>query len=485
MDLRERAISGVKWSGFASGSQQILQVIVTIILARLLAPEDFGILTMALVFTGLIMVFNDFGTGSAVIQNQNMTDDDLSSIFWFNVLIGIIATLLTIAISPLIAAFYEKDILAPLLSLMAFSFLFTSLSVVQRSLLMKQMDFKRVSIVEITSAALSGAVAITLAYKGFGVWSLVWQGLVATITTTFLLWVITRWRPRLKFYKGSVRSVMGFSLNLLGFSVVNYFSRNVDYLLIGKFLGADQLGYYALAYRLMLYPLQNISNVVTRVLFPAFSIIQHDNENFRDAYLKSTRYIAFITFPMMFGLFAVANEFVLTLFGTKWEPTIFLVKVLCFVGMWQSIGSTVRQIYMAKGRTDWMFRWGMLEALLVTIAIIIGLQWEIKGVVISYAIITTVLVYPLFLIPFKLIDLKIKTFIYNFKHEFLASVIMFIVLFTSIVMQHYFFVNSITILATNVVLGVAVYLMITRIINKETYREIQSMVWNKKGNHLL
>lgn len=484
MTLKEHVIKGVKWSGLARGSQQILQFVMSVILARLLMPEDFGVLAMAVVFTGLISIFNEFGIGSAIIQKQNLSDDDLSSIFWFNIFIGLIATLITIAISPLIAAFYNRDILIPILSLLALGFLFNSFYTIQRSLLTKEMKFEKIAMVEIASTAIGGIVAISLAYRGYGVWSLVWQGLSATIIIAFLFWVTSDWRPMFKFNYNSIKSIMGFSLNLLGFSTVNYFSRNADYLLIGKFLGAEPLGYYTLAYKLMIYPLQNISDVITRVLFPAFSTIQEDDARFRNAYLRSTKFIAFVTFPIMFGLFAVADEFILTLFSSKWEPTIFLFKVLCFVGMLQSIGTTVGQIYLAKGKTDWMFKWGVFSAILIVCAIAIGLLWGIRGVAISYAIAALILAYPNFAIPFRLIELKVKTFVQNFKIEFLTSVIMVIGVLISVMIQRNMSIDPAIILLSNILLGLGIYILITKRINSSALSEIQGMVWGKKGKQL-
>jgi O-antigen/teichoic acid export membrane protein len=477
MELKQQTISGVKWSGFARGSQQIIQFIIAVILARLLMPEDFGILAMAIVFTGLIAVFNDFGIGSAIIQKQDLTENDLSSIFWLNVSIGIVTSLLTVIISPLIAAFYEKEILSQLLSLMALGFFFTSLSTVQQSLLIREMNFKKISMFEITSTVFSGIVAISLAYFGYGVWSLVWQGLTATIVMVLLLWLTSQWRPKFTFHVQSIKSVLGFSLNLLGFSTINYFSRNVDYLLIGKFLGAEPLGYYTLAYRLMLYPLENISAVVSRVLFPAFSTIQNDNARFRDAYLKTTRYIAFVTFPMMFGLFAVTNEFILTIFGPKWEQTIFLLKILCFIGMLQSIGTTVGQIYLAKGKTDWMFKWGLFTTVVTVLFISVGLHWGLKGVAIAYAARILVLSYPGYAIPFKLIGLKVKNLFQNLRTEFVVSLIMFVFVLSSAFLQRRIGIDSEILLVSNVLFGITIYILATRRINSEVFKEIRAMVW--------
>jgi len=480
MTLKEETIKGVKWSGLSRGSQQTLQLAISVILARLLMPEDFGVLAMAVVFTGLIAIFNDFGIGAATIQMQDLSDDDLSSIFWFNLFIGLIATLFTVVISPLIAAFYDKDILIPILSILGLGFLLSSFSVIQRSILIKKMDFKKIAMVEIITTVISGTAAIYLAYMGYGVWSLVWQGIIAAVITGLIYWIISQWKPKFKFQFGTVKSIMKFSINMLGFNIVNYFSRNADYLLIGKFLGAESLGYYTLAYKLMLYPLQNISSIISRVLFPAFSAIQGDDVRLRSAYLKATKLIAFVTFPVMFGLFALADELILTVYSAKWEPAIILFKIFCFVGMIQSIGSTVGQIYLAKGKTDWMFRWGLFASILIVCAIALGLYWGVKGVAISYAVGAFILAYPNFAIPFRLINLKVKTLVLNLKTEFYTSLMMFVIVFSSVVIQRQIGIESKVILISNILLGIAIYLVATKILNSDAYNEIQGMVWSKK-----
>jgi PST family polysaccharide transporter len=186
----------------------------------------------------------------------------------------------------------------------------------------------------------------------------------------------------------------------------------------------------------------------------------------------------------MFGLFAVADEFILTLFGSKWEHTIFLFKVLCFVGMLQSIGTTVGQIYLAKGKTDWMFRWGVFSAILIVCAIAFGLLWGIKGVAISYAIAALILAYPNFAIPFRLIELKVKTFVQNIKIEFLTSVIMVIGVLISVMIQRNMSIDPAIILLSNILLGLGIYILITKRINSSALSEIQGMVWGKKGKQL-
>lgn len=481
MTLKTQTIRGIKWTSLARGSQQILQIVITVVLARLLAPEDFGILAMAVVFTGLIAVFNDFGIGSAVIQNQELTKEELSSIFWFSVCIGLIATLFTVAISPLIAKFYQKDILVPVISLMSLGFFFTACSTIQQSILMKEMNFKKIAYIEICATFIGGVVAITLAYRGCGVWSLAWQSITSILITTTLLWLGSRWVPSLTFKFRDMGAILRFSLNLMGFRVFDYFSSNVDYLLIGRFLGAEALGYYTLAYRLMLTPLENMSRVVARVLFPAFSSIQQDDERFRNAYLRSTKFIAFVSFPVLLGLFAVADELVVTLFGPSWEPAVFLIKILCIAGVFQSIGSTVGQIYLAKGKTDWMFGWSLISTVVFVGAIFLGISWGLHGVAVAYTIAALMLVYPNFAIPFRLIGLKVITLALMIKTEFITTLLMLAVVLLSGVILRIMSLEPGVILASNVFLGAVTYLLATKYINTDIYNEIHGMLWKKSG----
>ncbi len=352
MTLEQKTISGMKWSGTSQILRQISQVITSIILARLLAAEDFGLLGMAFVFINLVAVFNNFGIGSVVVQKQDIDDGNLSSVFWFSLVIGFLAVLIIIAAAPFIAIFFNQSALIPIISVMSLNFIFISLSTVQNSILLKNLKLKKLTFLEVFSTIFSGIIGVILAFLGYGVWSLVWQSIALNLVYTILLWITNDWMPKLHFDWKDIKSIINFTSNLSGFNLLNYFSRNADKLLIGKFLGATALGYYTLAYTIMLYPLSNISSVLSKVMFPALSQIQHDHSKFRSFYIKSTRYIAFITFPMMLGLFAIADEFVLIVYGEKWAPAIFLIKVLSIIGLVQSIATMVGSIYLSKGRTD-------------------------------------------------------------------------------------------------------------------------------------
>lgn len=479
MTLEQKTIGGVKWSSISQFIRIGTQIITSVILARLLLPEDFGLLGMALVFIGLVNIFNDMGIGSAIVQKQDINQKNLSSIFWFNILIGALAMLILILAAPFIARFYAEDSLTPMISVMSVSFLFTSLSKVQNSLLLKELKLKKLALLELTSAISASLLGISMAYLGYGVWSLVAQNVSMTFIYAALVWIKEHWKPVLHFNWGDIKTIIGFSANLSGFNLVNYFSRNADYLLIGKFLGATALGYYTLAYTMMLFPLSNISSILSKVMFPALSQVQNDNSKFKLFYLKSTKYIAFVSFPMMLGLFAIADEFVLIVFGAKWVPVIFLIKVLSFVGLMQSIATMSGTIFLAKGRTEWMFRWGFISSSIAVGAIAFGLQWGINGVAVCYAISRFITVYPGHAIPFRLIDLRFTDFLLNFKEETATSLIMFVIVMSVVTIQRHYLFSSEMILVSSIIIGVISYLVAVRIINNSTYKELKSHIFSR------
>jgi PST family polysaccharide transporter len=408
MSLRKSAISGVKWSGISLLGRRILSLLTTIILARLLSPSDFGLVAMAAVLIGFIELFQDLGTASAVIQRKDPSQALLASLFWLNAGFGFAAMLVLYLASPLAGAFYREPQVIPVMQVLSLSFLLSGLSNLQKSLLERNLEFDKLARIEIGTTLFATLVGITAALLGHGVWSLVYQMLAGNVVGTLLLWSASGWRPSWQFEWPEIRSVMGFSLNLTGASIFNYFARNADKFLIGRFLGSEDLGYYDLAYRLMQIPLQGISAVVGRVMFPLYSRMQDDAGQFGRTYLKVASAIALISFPLMLGLTALAGPFVLTLFGAVWMPVIPLLLILAPVGALQSIGTTVGSIYLAKGRTDWALWWTIGAGLLIVLAFVLGLPWGILGVTASYAIMNVLLTYPAYAIPFRLIGLRVR-----------------------------------------------------------------------------
>ncbi|RMF97815.1 MAG: colanic acid exporter [Candidatus Schekmanbacteria bacterium] len=465
-NIKSQSITGVRWSGIAQAGRQIAQLITTIVLARLLAPSEFGLISMAIVVIGFISIFKDLGTSAAVIQRRELSDELLSSIFWINTGFGTFSMLLVFLGAPLGAMLYNNPQVTPVLQALSLGFFISGFTILHQALLERSLSFGTLAKIEL-AAVLSGSIAgIVLALLGAGVWSLVMQILTNVTMTTVLLWFSTSWRPRLVFNWNEVKSIKNYSLNLTGFAVFNYFARNADYLLIGRYLGAQDLGYYTLAYRILLFPVKNISKVISRVMFPVYSNLQDDNQRLANIYLKVSSTIALITFPLMAGVFTLSKPFIVSLFGTKWEPVILLIMILSPVGLIQSIGTTVGAIYQAKGRTDIMFRWGLVTETCAIISFIVGLRWGVIGVAIAYAIVSFALFYPSFYIVFRLINLKVSNLIDYLYKPFLNSVVMslLIVLFGLLISK---FVSDYLYLFLAVLFGITIYTLMSYLFNRD------------------
>jgi PST family polysaccharide transporter len=406
-----------------------MSILISAILARLLVPSDFGLIAMVVVFSNFVAIFSDFGLTSAIVQKREISDEALSSTFWINVGLGALLTIALAASAPLIAAFYSEPRLTPLVVFISATFFIASFGNVQRALLQKSMNFKALAVIGICATGISGPIAVFLAFSGYGVWSLAWYTVLSTSITVVFTWIYARWVPHFLLGLQHMKGLLGFGANLTGFSFVDYFARNLDNLLIGRFLGPAPLGFYNLAYNLLLFPLYNVSDVVGRVMFPALSIIQHDKQVVREAYVTANRYIAVVSLPLMIWVLVSAPQLIRVVYGPRWISAIPLVQILALTAAAQSILATIGWIFLSQGRTDVLFKLGIVMTSIFGISFVVGLRWGVLGVAIAYTIATYFLAYPSFAIPFRLIDLKVKDFLAKLWSIVLATLISGIIAF--------------------------------------------------------
>ena len=475
--LASRTVTGAAWSTLSIVGQRGLSLLSTLVLARLLAPSAFGLLGMATVMTAAMYSFKDFGTAAALIQRKELNRQLASTLFWTNVLFGVAGASFMIGIAPLVATFYREPKVAPVFAALSLSFLANSLGVAQRAVLARAMLFRRISVIQLSSSAVSAVVGITLAIAGAGVWSLVAAVISEMSTATVLYWLTSSWRPSWHLSLHDLRSVTPFSANLTASNIANYFMRNMDNALIGRFLGAAALGYYALAYGLMMYPLYNVTWNLGNVLFPALSRIQEENARFRQAYLRGISVIATITFPLMLGLLTTADLLVITCFGAKWAPMAPIVRVLAPVGMLQSVTSTTGMIFTAKGRTDVQFRWALVEAGVVLPAFLIGLRWGTIGVACGYAVAEFLLCYPLFIVVGKIIDLRVSEVVRTLWPVMRNAVVMFAaVLLTRLGLPLAGVEKPWPVFGTTMALGVAIYMLLLLRSRQSVLRDVLGLL---------
>ncbi len=384
--LKQQTIKGLAWSGTSQFGKQVCQLIITAVLARLLSPKDFGLLGMATVFIQLPAMFGELGLTGALIQKKDIADAHYASGFWMSIAMGGILTALMLLAAPLIGRFYGRPELVLILRVISATFLIGAFGTVQQAILMRKMQFKSLTIRNLTAVVVSGVVGISAAWMGWGVWSLVLQFVSFQLMDVVLLWLLSDWRPRAAPSVPAMKETLHFSLPLTGFNVTSYFATNVDYLLIGKFLGAGELGLYTLAYKCMLLPIQNISWTIMRVMFPAFAKIQDHPDRVQKHYAQMLKGIALVTFPMMCGLFVLAPEAVEVAFGSQWAGAIGPIRIFCFCGMAQSLGTTAGTIYRSQGRPDMELKLGVINALCTAAVVMGSLRWGINGVALGYTV---------------------------------------------------------------------------------------------------
>jgi PST family polysaccharide transporter len=422
--LTQRTASGVAWTSAFQISKQVLQIISVSVLARHVPPAAYGLIAMAFLVTSLLETIRDAGTGQALIREREMTNEVASTAFWLNCVIGAIAAVLVVLAAWPAARFFHEPQIIPVLRVMAISFFLGAVGVVPTAVLNRAMEFKKLALVQTSAAIFGTIVAISVALAGGKVWSLVFGTLSIVTATTLGVWIMAPVRFRFVFDPAVARRILKFGLNLSGFHVFNYFSRNADNLLVGKFLGSVSLGYYQMAYMLMTYPLQNFTLMVTQVVYPAMAKFHEDHARVRAAYLRICSLVALVTIPVMLGLGITAPSFVRVFLGTKWVPVASLLIVFAPLGAMQSIYATVGVLYNTQGRTDLQFRWMIFASVWYVLSFVIGLKWGIMGVATCYAIVWTLLMVPSFLIPFRLVELSGWTFLKALWPTMWMSVVM-------------------------------------------------------------
>lgn len=475
---RSRTLAGLMWSGMAQLVRLLLGFGISVILARLLTPTEFGLVGMILVFTGFAELFSNLGLGAALIQIKSIADRHLNVVFWTSLAAGIVLTLLLILFAPLLAAFYETPALTSLSIALAFNFILSSLGVVQLSLLSRALNFRSIALAEVSAVGIGGILGIGLALNGSGVWSLVAKTLMTTCLTTLLLWRLSPWRPSFHFDRSALRELWGFSANLVGFQITNYWARNLDDLLIGRLIGSAALGIYSRAYALMLLPLSQITRMLSRVMFPSLAEIQDHLEQVRGVYLAATRTIALLTFPLMVGLWVLADVFVLALLGEKWVEVTPILRILCISGLGQSVGSTTGWIYKSQGRTDIQLKWGLFSSLVRCVAFLIGIQWGIVGVAYAYVLSGYVILwYPAWAIPGRLIGLTFWQMLKNVSGPFGCAIVMGMVLWGGRLILPATWPQWITLLFF-IIIGIVIYATVIHFIRIRAYVEGKMILQN-------
>jgi O-antigen/teichoic acid export membrane protein len=380
------ASRSVLWIGVGKAANALISLSVTAVLARLLTASDFGIIAMVVVFSGFLNILAEAGMSTTVVQKRELDEDSLSSLFWLGLGIAS-ATAATLAIgSGWVAQLFGESRLTPVVAWMSLGLVFLSLGRVPNGLLQRAFKFRELAAIELVAAVSSGVVGVWMALTGSGYFALVAQTLCSGLVNAALRLAFSGFRPRLRFDYGKIKSVTGYSGDVTAFAAINYWARNLDKALIGRTLGAAELGFYGRAYALMLHPMEAINGIINPSLHPILSSLQGDPERMTRAYIKIARLVAMLALPSMCILGTLAPELVRTIWGPNWQPSIRVFAILCLVGSVQPIGSTFGSVFLATNKTRMLAILGAVNSVIMMIGIALGVPFGIDGAAIGYSI---------------------------------------------------------------------------------------------------
>ena len=471
-DLRNKAKRGFVWNTVERLVTNGIQFILTVILARLLSPDDYGIIAMPAIFLAIAQVFIDSGFANALIRKPDLNEKDLSTAFYFNVIVGVVAYLLLFVTSPLIATFFNTPILSQLLKVTALVVFLNSLGIVQQAVLTKKMDFKSQAVISAISTFVSGVLGVWMAYSGYGVWALVLQQVSAALLRVVMLWGYGRWKPLWIWSKESFGYLWNFGSKVIIIGLLDTIYNNVYAFVIGKKYNAKDLGNYTRAQQFADLPINNINSIVQKVTLPLLSEIQDDDTRLSSIYLRLIEMSSLLVVPLMFGLAAMANPLIIALLGKEWEGCVLLFQILCIARFWTPFNAINVNLLQVKGRTDLLLKLEIAKKVVITI--ILGLTFY-RGVVFlvgGFAVCT----FIAFMINTFYTKRLIGVSLWKQLQAILPAILISIVMMTVILFVNMMLANIYIMLVVDILLCGIIYGMLVLFFRKEAIKELISLV---------
>lgn len=466
-NLKNKAVSGVFWTALQRFGKMGISFVVNLIMARLLMPEDYGAIGILMVFISLSLVFIDSGFANALIQRPSPTENDYSTIFFFNIAVSGVFYIILFFSAPFISNFYDNALLIDLLRVIGLVLIVDALAIIQDCRMRKQLSFKTLSIASISAAITGGAVGIVCAYKGLGVWSLVIYSMTESTTRAIILWVLCKWLPSFSFSWKSLKTLFSFGGFLLANSLLVTLRRNAMAIVLGKLYSARDLGMYSQAKKLEDVPVSSTSAIIGQVTFPFFSKMQDSSNNIKKAQRKSLCAIAFITIPLLSLIIVIAKPLVLFLYTEKWVEAAPYLQILCFVGIFASLQEVSANVVNAMGASKVFFKWSLFKTIFLAFLIYCGSFFGIFGLL-SALVINEILSYVInALLAAKFSHYTIWEQIKDFSPIVIASLVASLAAW----LVCRLFVENVLILIVATVVFVTVYFSIYYIVDRDTLKE--------------
>lgn len=384
--LQRRVARGLTWTIVNTWGEQAINLIVFVVLARLIAVEDFGLVALAAIFVSFAQLFVDQGLGDALVQRRSLDRSHIDTAFWVAVLTGTLLTLAGVVLAGPIAGVLDRPQLEPILRVLSLSFVLAALSSIQLALLRRELAFRSLAIRAIAAAVGGGVVGVVMAAGGFGAWALVGQQVGVAAVSVLALWTVSPWRPGLRVSMSDFRELFSFGINVVGSDVLSFASRNTDNLLVGVFLGDRQLGLYTVAYRLLNVSQVVLVNVARKIAFPAFARLQHDRDRMRRAYFRLTRAAGTLILPGYIGLSLVSPELIVTVFGRQWTNSGPVAAVLFLIGPVLTVQAFSAAMLNAAGHPSVVFRFRLVTAVVNVVGFVIAVSFGIVAVAAAFVL---------------------------------------------------------------------------------------------------
>lgn len=474
-NLKQKTKKGLYWSAASNFANQGMRFVFGLILARLLSPDAYGVIGMLTVFLCIVQVFIDCGFSQALIAKQDRTQTDFSTEFFFNIGIGLIGYCLLFISAPFIAEFYNMPLLTSVLRVVGLGVIINSLCVVQSAQFAIRLDFKKPAKLAVITNIFSGVVGIFLAYCGYGVWALVFQQIAGNFLNGILLWILAGWRPTLEFSRDSFRYLWSYGSKILASSLIQQVYDNLYPLVIGKFFSARQLGLYSRAQGFATLPSSNISGILGNVSFPILSKINNDSLRLMRIYRQMIETAAFIIFPLMLGLFAIADPLVKVLLNQQWYDCIIILQLLCCALLWQPISAINLSILKVIGRTDIILKLEIIKRIAGIFSIVCSIPFGIIGMCIGYMILYMFCFILNTIYISKITNTPIRLYFIDIMPPLLASIAMCIIVLSIIS----FVESNVLAIIVGITIGILCYYLFSLFFLKEQLKYALSFIKNK------
>jgi teichuronic acid exporter len=417
-------VRGLAWTSASKAAEQGISWVVTIMMARLLAPSDYGIMALAMIVLQFTTYLTEFSIGGALVQRDDADEEYLSTTFWFSLVAGLAGYAISFNASDLIASFFATPALAPVIRFLGLTFIAAMLATVPRALIERGLRFEKKAMADAAGNLTNGAVAISCAYAGLGVWSLVYAAVAKGTVSLIVLAISARWVPRLMWNQKKLNTLFRFGIPVTLSKFLSYFYYNVDTLIVGKFLGDKILGFYSMAFLLATMPVEKVANIVNQVNFPVFARLQGDVKETQRHFLDTTTWLAMVVFPLVAGLAITADVAIPAIIGAKWAPSVPLLQCLAILGLFRALAVVIQPMLMGRGNATASFQTSALSAAAVAVGCLVGVRWGVQGVAWAWAVVyPPVFAYMLF-VALKELQLSFADYVRGLRPVFLAAAVM-------------------------------------------------------------